>query len=86
MPSAFSIVVRPFTTLATVSSSENRAICFFLEIMVSATWPRSPVSTVSFSTLSSGFPDALAMAFMTSLSAMPSTPGTKSGWSLPWLR
>ena len=86
LPSAFSIVVSPLTTLATVSSSENSAICFFLEIMVSATWPMSPVSMVSFSTLSSGFPEALAMAFMTSLSAMPSTPGTKSGWSFPWLR
>ena len=86
LPSASWIAVSPLTTLATDSSSENRVICFFPDMRVSATFPGSPVSIHSFSALSSDVPDVNAIALRTSLSAIPRTPGTKSGCSLPWLR
>ena len=85
-PSASCIAVRPFTTLSTVSSSEKSVICFFFEIRVSATLPGSPVSIHSLSVSASDVPEVNDIALRTSLSAIPRTPGTKSGCSLPWLR
>ena len=86
LPSAFCMAVSPLITLSTVRSSENRVICFFLDRSLSATTPGSPVSTISSSARSCDAPEVMAMAFRTILSAIPRTPGRKSGWSLPWLR
>ena len=74
-PSAPSIAVRPLTTRSKVRSSENRVICFFFPMRLSATSPGSPVLTHSSSTFDSGIPAVNAMALRTSLSAMPSSCG-----------
>ena len=83
LPDAFSMAVRPSMTFWNDRGSENRVICFFLAMSISATSPGSPVFVHRSSTSSDLLPDTDAIAFSTSLSAMPSSRGTKSGWSLP---
>ena len=74
------------TSSSASSPNENRSFWIFFPRTCSATCPGSPVEIQSSLTFFFGYPDCFSRASRTSLSDMPNTPGTKSGWTLPWQR
>ena len=74
---------RSFSPSSASSPKEKRSFCIFFPRTCSATCPGSPVFIHRSLTFFLECPDCSSRASSTSLSDIPNTPGTKSGWTLP---